>query len=104
MPSPNRAEILRRAKEVFCEHGRGFVVVLDDREETHYGFLPELEERLGDDPDARGLLSVTESALGLYRLEAEAVVIDSRREGIYVLIVGEDRSQTFGEILWTKPT
>ncbi len=104
MPAPDRAEILRRAKEAFHEHGRGFVVVLDDREESHYGFLPELKERLGDEPEAEGLISITESVLSLYRPECEAVVIDSRPEGIYVLIVSEDWTQTFGEILWTKPT
>jgi sugar/nucleoside kinase (ribokinase family) len=104
MSSPNRAEILRRAKEAFREHGRGFVVVLDERREPHYGFLDEPRSLLADEPDAEGHLSVTDSALSLYRPEEEAVVIDSRAEGIYVLIAGEDRSQTPGEIPWTKPT
>jgi hypothetical protein len=54
VPSPDRAEILRRAKEAFREHGRGFVVVVEDREEPHYGFLDELQKLLGDEPDARG--------------------------------------------------
>jgi hypothetical protein len=39
-----------------------------------------------------------------YNPEQDAVVIDSRQEGIYVLIVCENRTQTLGEILWTKPT
>jgi hypothetical protein len=47
---------------------------------------------------------VTESALRIYRPEEEAVVINSREEGIYVLIVGQDRTQTLCEILWGKPT
>lgn len=49
MPAPNRTAILRRARIAFRDHGRGFVVVLDDRQEPHYGFLSELEKRLEDD-------------------------------------------------------
>jgi hypothetical protein len=39
-----------------------------------------------------------------YDPETEAVVINSREEGIYVLIVGQGRTQTLGEILWAKTT
>jgi hypothetical protein len=56
MSSPSRAEILHRAKEAFRKHGPGFVVVVEDREEPHYGVLPEVEERLEDDPDAKTLI------------------------------------------------
>jgi hypothetical protein len=56
MPTPDRAEILRRVKEAFLEHGRGFVVVANDREEPHYGFLGDLRERLVDEPDAATLI------------------------------------------------
>jgi hypothetical protein len=104
MPAPDRAEILRRAKDAFREHGPGFVVVVEDREEPHYGFLDELQKLLGDEPETRELISATESALMLYRPDEEAVVINSRGEGIYVLIVGPDRTQTLGEILWAKTT
>lgn len=97
MPPPDRTEILRRGKEAFREHGRGFVVVHDGREERHYGLLEELEENLAEESDARGLLIVARKAVEEYDPEREAVLIDSRPEGIYVLIVGEKGSRTLGE-------
>jgi len=63
-----------------------------------------VQELLADEPVAQGLLRVSESALGLHRPEEKAVVIDFRQEGIYVLIVGQDRTQTLGQILWAKTT
>jgi hypothetical protein len=74
MPAPDRAEILRRAKDAFRKHARGFVVVLDDRGELHYGFLPELEERLGNHSDARTLIHAAIIAVEIYDPDREAVV------------------------------
>lgn len=88
----------------FREDGRGSVVMLDYREEPHYGFLPELEERLGDEPDAKRLLSATVQVLDGYNPENEAVVIDSRPEGIFVLIVSDGGTRMVGEILFEKAT
>ncbi len=102
MPAVDRAEIMRRAKDAFREHGRGFVVVMEDREEPHYGFLPELEELLEGEPEAKTLLDAAFVALELYQPDREAVVIDSRPEGIYVMVVWASGVWTVGEIVWSR--
>lgn len=104
MPAPDRTEILRRAKEAFREHGRGFVVVVEDREEPHYGLLDELRENPAEEPEADTLIEATEFALRAYVPEAEAVVIDSRPEGIFVVIISSFATWPVGEILWGKTT
>jgi hypothetical protein len=97
MPPPDRTDLLRRARDAYRAHGRGFFVAHDGREERHYGLLEELEENLAEESDARGLLVVARKAVEGYDPEREAVLIDSRPEGIYVLIVGEEGSRTLGE-------
>jgi len=104
MPAPDRAKILRRAKEAFREHGRGFVVCLDDRDEPHYGFLPKLKERLRDEPDAKTLPAAAFVAVEQYHPDREAVVIDSRPEGIYVMVVWDGGTWMVSEIAWGKLT
>ncbi len=104
LPDPDRPELLRRAREAYREHGRGFVIMHDGREEGYYGLGAELEESLAEECDSRGLLEVARRAIEGYDPEREAVLIDSRPEGIYVLIVGEKGSRTLGEFLWGKQT
>lgn len=101
MPAPDRAEIPRRAKDAYREHGRGFVVV-DDREEPHCGLLPELEELLEDEPGAETLVASLVLALRIYVPEREAVLVDSRPEGIDVKIVSETETLVIGGITWLK--
>jgi len=77
MPSPDRAEILRRAREAVLEHGRSFVVVLGDRDELRDGLLPELEERLGEERDAETLIDSEGIAVESLRPERETVGDDA---------------------------
>ncbi len=100
----DRTGLLRRADEAYRERGRGFLVAHDDRVEPHYGLAEELEENLAEESDSRALLAVAHKAIEEYDPEREAVLIDSRPEGIYVLIVGERGSRTLGEFLWVKTT
>jgi hypothetical protein len=97
MSAPPPSDFLRRALEAYRKHGRGFTVAHDGREEAHYGLAEELEENLAEESDARGLLLLARKVLAEYDPEWEAVLIDSRREGIYVLVVGEEGSRTLGE-------
>lgn len=73
MPAPNRAEILRRAREAYLDHGRGFVIIFEDREEPHYGFLDELQTSLADEEEAAGIVRAAEDAVAAYDPEKEAV-------------------------------
>ena len=102
MPVLDRDEIIQRAKDAFREHGRGFVVLLDDREEPHYGFLPEFQELLEAEPDAKDLIDAVRIALETYIPEHEAVVVDSRPEGIDVMVLWLGRTWTVGGIVWSK--
>jgi hypothetical protein len=102
MPPPDRVEILRQAKEAYREHGRGFVVVMqDDREEPHCGSPSELEESLGDDPDAKTLIDATAVAVDTYGPARQAVVINARPKGIDVMVIWSGGVSTVGEILWS---
>ncbi|MGE5346340.1 MAG: hypothetical protein ACM3JH_10320 [Acidithiobacillales bacterium] len=98
MASSDRAELLRRARDACRAHGRGFIVAHEGREERHCGLLEELEENLAEESDARGLLIVARKAVEEYDPEREAVLIDSRPDGICVLIVGEKGSRALGTL------
>jgi hypothetical protein len=104
MPSPDRAEILSRAEEGFREQGRGYVVLMNDRGEPHDGFLDELRESLADEPDAETLIKATEFAVEVYVSEKEAIVIDSRPEEIYVMVVWDGGTLMVGGIDWAWTT
>jgi hypothetical protein len=100
MPRPDRAEILRRAKDTFREHGRGFVVVVEGRDEPHYGFPDELQHALADEEEAVGIVKAAAGAVAAYDPQREAVVIDERAEGIFVVIVGPVQTRVIGELFW----
>ena len=102
MPAPNRAELLRRAREAFLEQGRGFVVVVEGRDEPHYGFIDELQKALTDDEDDADFLKAAAEAVAAYDPETEAVVIDERAEGIFIVIVGSTETRVIGEFFGTK--
>ena len=102
MPAPNRAEILRRAREAFREHGRGFVVVVEGRGEPHYGFVDELQKALTDDEDDADFLKAAGEAVAAYDPQTEAVVIDERAEGIFIVIVGPADTRVIGEFFLSK--
>jgi hypothetical protein len=100
MPPLDRREIVIRAKEAFQKYGRGFLLMLDDHENPRYGSLPELEKRLGDDPDAKALIQSAVTALESYDPEREAVVIDSRPDGIFAMVVWKHGLRIVGKILF----
>ena len=52
-----------------------------------YVFREELEERLGDEPDAKRLLDWVSIALATFRPPDEAIVLEDRTDGIYVLVI-----------------
>ena len=104
MPAPERAEILRRVREAFLEHGRGFVIIFEDREEPRYGLFDDLRTSLPDEAEAATILMAVEKAVVAYDSKTEAVVIDERAEGIFVLIRSEIETRVAGEFFWTKPT
>ena len=104
MPAPNRAETLRRTKGVSREARRGFVVVIEGRDEPHYGFVDELQKALANEAEAARIVKAAEEAVAAYDPEKEAVVIDERAEGIFVLIRSEIETRVAGEFFWTKPT
>jgi hypothetical protein len=101
MPTPGRSEILRLAKDAFRYHGCGFVVLLHDREEPHYGFLPELEELLEDEPEAKDLINSIAVAPETYFPEHEAVVAEARPEGIDVMVLWRGGTWVVGGIVWS---
>ena len=103
MAAPNRAEILRRAREAFRDHGRGFVVVIEGRDEPHYGFVDELQKTLADEEDAVEIVKAAGEAVAAYDPETEAVITDERTEGIIVVIVGPTQTRLVGDLFWTKP-
>ncbi len=96
MSSPDRTEILRRAKEAFLKHGRGFLILMADRDDPHYSFQSEIEAGLRDDPDAKGLLAWIGLALETYRPETEAVVVEERPDGLNVLVIREGGTTIVG--------
>ena len=102
MPAPSRAEILRRAREAFPEDRRGFVVVVEGRDEPHYGFVDELQKALTDDEDDADFLTAAAEAVAAYDPETEAVVIDEQSERIFVVIVGPEETRVIGESFWSK--
>lgn len=104
MPSLDRHEIVKLAKEAFREGGRGFVSMLDDREKPHYGFLPELKEKLGAEPDAKALIESAVIAVESYDPEREAVVIDSRPDGVFAMVIWKRGTRIVGKILFEKKT
>ena len=98
MPALDREEILQRAKDAFVEAGRGFVVLMYDRDEPRYGFLSELEELLGDYPESKRLLDSIAAALETYLPESEAVLVDFRGEAIFISIIRDSGSELVGEV------
>ncbi len=86
---PDRTELLRRAREAYREDGRGVLLLIGGREEPHYALREELEERLGDEPNARSLLDWVFVDLNMFGPPEEAVVVDDRPDGIYVLVIRE---------------
>ena len=62
---------------------------MEGQEEPLYAFREELEERLGDEPDAKRLLDWIFVALTTFHPPEEAVVLDDRPDGIYVLVIRE---------------
>ena len=87
MAAPDRAEILRRARDAFREHGRGFAVVIEGRDEPRYGFLDELRENLVEEPEADTLVEATQFALKVCVPEAAfklAAADDEARESYYL--------------------
>jgi len=104
MPLLDRREIVNLAKEAFREHGRGFVLMLDDREKPRYGFQPELEKKLGDAPDAKALIESAVLAVESYDPEREAVVIDSRPDGVFAMVIWKHGTRIVGKRLFKKTT
>ena len=86
----------------FLEHGRGFVVVVEGRDEPHYGFVDELERAIADEVEGAGILKAAKEAVTSYDRDTEAVVIDERAEGIFVVIVGPKETRVIGEFFGTK--
>jgi len=68
----------------------------------HYGFLDELQKSLADQDEAAGIVKAAEEAVAAYDPETEAVVIDERSEGTFVVIVGAAETRVVGEFFWTK--
>jgi len=102
MPAPNRAEIPRRARDAFHTDGLGFIVVVERRYERHYGFLDELERALTSEEEAVKIVKAAKEAVAAYDPETEAVVIDERAKGIFVVIVGATETRVVGEFCWVK--
>jgi hypothetical protein len=100
MSAPTRPELLRRARDAYHAHGRGFTIAHEGREEAHYGLPEELDDALAEESDASGLVAVARTAIEEYDPEREAVLIDSRSDGILVTIVGENGPRTLGRFRW----
>jgi hypothetical protein len=101
MPHPDRKGLLRRAAEASKKHGRG-ILVIEGRDVPHYGFLDELQRSLADEAEATTILMAAEEAVNFYDPTTEAVVIDERTEGIFVLIVGAAETRVVGEVFRTR--
>ena len=101
MSHPDRRELLRRAGEAYREFGHGVLLLMEGREEPLYAFREELEERLGDEPDAKRLLDWIFVALTTFRPPEEAVVLDDRPDGIYVLVIREAGTCLVGSLTFS---
>lgn len=102
MPAPDRAEILGGVKEAVHEYGRRHVVLLDNRDQPHYGFPDELQRVLVIEEEAAGIVKAAAEAVAAYDPQREAVVIDERAEGIFVVIGGPAETRVFSELFGTK--
>lgn len=84
--------------------GRGVVVTFDNGDEVRYSTIENLRGALTDAPELEGLLGVAGNAVASYDPETEAVVIDSRHEGISLYVVRADGVETLGTLAFVAPT
>jgi hypothetical protein len=103
VPHPLRLELLRRARDGYRQHGRGYIVLRHDRNTLSYSTAGELEQLLADDePGADGLLQSTANTVASYDPETEAVVVNVTPEGAFLLQVSASFVAGIDEIIFSR--
>jgi hypothetical protein len=96
-----RLEAIERARLAFYQAGRGCFLRLRDgmaEDEERYGSKDEIKAALANEPDAKALVAAVIWAVGTYDPIREAVVVESIRDEIRVLVVREDDAEDVGGI------
>lgn len=79
--------LLASARDGYLSVGRGVVMTTDDREEDWYATMEDLRVALFAAPELEGPVRDAEEAGAGYDPETEAVVVDSRYEGVSLYLV-----------------